>query len=54
MDVFKKHQINIAKQTLKMNDVFARIMGGMTKEQARKILLESGLSQKQIDKMEGK
>ena len=38
LSVFNKHQINIAKATLKMSDIGARIMGGMTKEEARVIL----------------
>ena len=38
LSVFDKHQIAIAKKTLKMNDVGVLIMGGMTKEEARAIL----------------
>ena len=34
----EKHQLKIAKDTLKMNPTMARIMGGMTKEQARKVI----------------
>ena len=34
MDIFKIHQKKIAVSTLKMNDIGARIMGGMTKEEA--------------------
>lgn len=37
-DVFARHQIKIAKDTLKMSDSGALIMGGMTKEQARVVL----------------
>lgn len=37
-DVFATHQIAIAKATLKMSDEGARIMGGMTKPEAREIL----------------
>lgn len=40
MDVFKKHQLRIAKATLKMSDAGARIMGGMTKEEARATILK--------------
>jgi len=36
--VFDKHQIAIAKATLKMSDEGALIMGGMSKDEARKIL----------------
>jgi len=35
MTVFDKHQLKIARQTLKYSDVGARIMGGMTKAEAR-------------------
>ncbi|HRR48428.1 MAG TPA: hypothetical protein P5293_00410 [Bacteroidales bacterium] len=44
-DPFVKHQIAMARKTLKMNDVMARIMGGMTKEQARAILKKYGLKE---------
>ena len=37
-DIFKKHQVKIAKETLKMSDAAATIMGGMTKKEAREIL----------------
>ena len=32
------HQLKIARDTLKMSDIGARIMGGMTKEQAREVI----------------
>jgi hypothetical protein len=35
-----RHRLKIARDTLKMNDVFANIMGGMTKEEARKVIYE--------------
>lgn len=38
MDVFEKHQLAIAKKTLKMTPVMAKIMGGMTYEEAKKIV----------------
>ena len=38
MNVFDKHQLRIAKDTLKMSDAGALIMGGMTKDQAWKII----------------
>lgn len=38
MTVFENHQKRIAIDTLKMNDAAANIMGGMTKEEARKFL----------------
>ena len=37
-DVFLKHQVAIAKKTLKMSDEGALVMGGMTKAEARAIL----------------
>jgi len=40
-DIAKKHQRKIAKKTLKMNDVFANIMGGPNKEEAKKILKQT-------------
>lgn len=33
-----KHQLKIAKDTLKMSDFGARLAGGMTKDQARAII----------------
>lgn len=38
MTVFEKHQIAIAKATLRMSDAGARAMGGMTKAEAEVIL----------------
>ena len=38
MNIFDKHQLKIARQTLKYSDVGAKIMGGPTKEEARKII----------------
>ena len=37
-DVFTKHQIAIAKRTLRLSDAGAMILGGMTKAQARAFL----------------
>jgi hypothetical protein len=39
LSVPEKHQLRIAKQTLKYSDAGARIMGGPTKEEAREIIL---------------
>jgi len=36
--IFELHRINIAKKTLKMPDAMADILGGMTKQEARKFL----------------
>jgi hypothetical protein len=38
LTVPERHQLKIARDTLKMSDVGARIMGGPTKEQAREII----------------
>ena len=51
MTIPEKHQVKIAKSTLKMSDVGARIMGGMTKEYARKTLAKF-YSQDYVDKLE--
>jgi hypothetical protein len=34
------HQLQIAKRTLRMNDVFVNVMGGMTKAEAKKVVKE--------------
>jgi len=34
----EEHQLKIAKDTLKMTDAMAKIMGGMTKEEAKRII----------------
>ena len=41
-DVALKHQLRIARQTLRMSDVGARIMGGMTKREACEVLRMKG------------
>ena len=38
LDIFQKHQLRIAKDTLKMSDAGTLIMGGMTKEEAKNII----------------
>ena len=52
MNIFDKHQIAIAKKTLKMHDLGASIMGGMSKDEARKILQDFGWSELRIAKWE--
>lgn len=37
-DVFLRHRLRIAAQTLKLTDEGARILGGMTKQEARDLL----------------
>ncbi len=41
-DVAKGHQMKIARDTLKMNPVFAKVMGGMTKKEAAEFLMKNG------------
>lgn len=43
----EQHQIKIAKQTLRMSDPVAHVMGGMTKEKAREILRKHGITVKE-------
>lgn len=38
LSVFEQHQLAIARRTLKLNDVFVRVLGGMTKNEARAII----------------
>lgn len=52
MDVFEKHQVNIAKSTLRLSDAGARILGGMTKEEARAVLAKARWSPKRIKRYE--
>ena len=47
------HQIAIAKKTLRLSDAGAMILGGMTKEEARSVLMEkAGWSQDRISQFE--
>ena len=39
LEVGAKHQLRIARATLNMPDAIAAVMGGMTKEDARRIVL---------------
>jgi hypothetical protein len=52
LSVPEKHQLKIAKCTLRLSDVGARIMGGMSKQEARDFLKSVGLSHAQIAKLE--
>lgn len=38
LSVPEQHQLKIARQTLKYNDVFVNVLGGMTKEEARNVI----------------
>ena len=42
IDPIWQHQVKIAKDTLKMNDVGVLVMGGMSKAEAREILRIEG------------
>lgn len=50
LTVPEKHQEKIAKDTLKMSDFGARMMGGMDKEEAIKFLKSIGYTDKEIKK----
>ena len=54
LSVPEKHQLNIAKKTLKMNDAAVGVMGGMSKDEARSFLQKIGWSDQKIKKFEGK
>jgi hypothetical protein len=47
-----EHMTKIAKKTLKMSDTGAMVMGGMTKDEARKHLAKVGHSAEEIAKLE--
>ena len=40
MTIFEKRQLEIAKKTLKMNNKILAVMGGMTKEEANRIVMQ--------------
>lgn len=52
LSTFDKHQLKIAKDTLRMSDVGARIMGGMSKEEARAFLAGIGWTAEHIAALE--
>jgi hypothetical protein len=52
LSVFQKHQLRIAKYTLRMSDAGASVMGGMTKDEARAFLRRLGWSEKRIAELE--
>ena len=52
LTVPQKHQLKIAKKTLTMSDAGAKVMGGMTKDEAREFLKSIGWSDKKIKKAE--
>ena len=48
----QKHQLKIAKDTLKMSKAGANVMGGMNHDEARKFLKSIGYSDQKIKKLE--
>lgn len=52
LSVPEKHQLKIARDTLKMSDAGAMVMGGMSKAEAREFLRKIGYSDTRIKKME--
>jgi hypothetical protein len=50
LSVADKHQIRIAKQTLAYSDEGAKIMGGMTKDEAKIVLGRFGLDRNRRNK----
>ena len=51
-DLFTYHQKRIARQTLKLSDIGAFILGGMTKDEARMILKNEPSDDLNIDEMQ--
>ncbi len=47
LTIFDKLSIKIAKQTLSYSDVGAKIMGGMSKREAREVLVQFGIKYKE-------
>ena len=53
LSIPEQHQLKIAKSTLKMHDAGAMLMGGMSKDQARRFLKDrAGWSDERIKKLE--
>ena len=42
LTVPEQHQLRIARKTLTLSDVGARILGGMTKQEAREVIARRG------------
>lgn len=51
LSVPEKHQERIAKDTLKMSDVMADVMGGMNKKEAKDFLKSIGYTDNEIKKL---
>lgn len=52
LSTFDKHQQKIAKDTLRMSDAGAMIMGGMNKDEARAFLASIGWTAERIAALE--
>ena len=52
LSVFDRHQLKIARDTLRMSDAGAAVMGGMNKAEARAFLRRIGWSDSAIAKLE--
>ena len=50
MDIFDRHQMKIARDTLKMSPAGASIMGGMNHSEAVAVLLRGNWSRARIEK----
>jgi hypothetical protein len=50
-DIFWNRQVKIAKDTLKMSDAGALVMGGMTKAEAREILRIDAAKKKMVKRI---
>ena len=53
-DVFTENQTKIARRTLRLSDVGAAMLGGMTKDEARDFLRRQGWSEARIAGEESK
>ena len=51
MDAFRKHQVVIARRTLAMTEPMAKIMGGMTKEEAQRVLEDEQIIDRDLDRI---
>lgn len=46
LTIFEKHQLKIARSTLKLSDVGSSIMGGMTKKEAIEFIQKMKIERK--------
>jgi hypothetical protein len=51
VDAFRKHQAVIARRTLAMTEPMAKIMGGMTKEEAQRVLEDEQIIDRDLDRI---